>query len=261
MASARTGKNTGPRSVRSTAITRPEHQDPDLGDHEHADVEPQPARARRAATPRPRARRRTSRGPAASPASSPARARRPPRTPAWTRTRPASSAGRASAGTQPLPRERAELRRDGWRRHRSSGADPAEASHCCSSVVERAGGPQPLDGIGHAPGERAALVQHGAELLGCASAGRQLPDDLAVVQLGRGDVERRGQVDDDRVHLAVRECQLGVVVGVEHGRLGRGRDLGDDRVVAGGADLRAQPGVLQPGDRVVAPANRLDVRR
>src|SRR5262245_19533750 len=76
----------------------------------------------------------------------------------------------------------------------------------------RAVRPQAAERAVHALDERVALAEDHPEMLARAAL-RQLPDDRAVVELGRHDVERGGQVDDDPVDLARLEGGDRVVVG------------------------------------------------
>ena len=98
-----------------------------------------------------------------------------------------------------------------------------------------------------------SFVQQQAELVAALAGVLELADDHAVVELGRGDEEGGRQVDDDRVHLAVLQRELGVVVAVEHHRVGVGGDDLGQHVEARGADLGADPQALEVGE-VVAPS-------
>ena len=75
------------------------------------------------------------------------------------------------------------------------------------------------------------------------------PTTVAVGNLDGGQVERGRQVDDDRVDLAVLQRRDDVVGVVEDFRLARRVDHFFDRFEAGGADLDADLGVLQVGER------------
>jgi hypothetical protein len=92
-------------------------------------------------------------------------------------------------------------------RHESSGAPPVPASQVFSSTASVPSWRNWSDRAADAPGQRRALVQHDAELLRHADL-RQLPDDLAAVELRRGHVERGGQVDDQAVDGAVLQRLL-----------------------------------------------------
>src|SRR5665648_366324 len=93
-------------------------------------------------------------------------------------------------------------------------------------VGERPVRTQGVDGGRHGIGERAALVQDQAELVG-GVAGRQLADQDAVLELGGGDVQRGRQVDDDRVDQTGGQCLL---------------DLG--RVVVAGGEVEVRPALV-----------------
>src|SRR4051794_8742094 len=65
-------------------------------------------------------------------------------------------------------------------------------------LLELAGGTKPVDRVGHACGERRVLREQRAPLV--APGGGELSDDGRIGNLGRRDVQGRGQVGDDRVH-------------------------------------------------------------
>ena len=133
--------------------------------------------------------------------------------------------------------------------HDRTGAPSVPASHCVSSSASvpslfsasTAWLTQPVSGL--------PLASTSPNWSGVPEPGRQLADDHAVVELGGGDVERGRQVDHDAVDLAVLQRLHRQVVGVVDPRLGRRLDLVGDRGVGGGADLGAELGLLERGDR------------
>jgi hypothetical protein len=111
-----------------------------------------------------------------------------------------------------------------------------------SAVGQLAGIAEIVDGLGDTCGERAALVQHDAELLSLLGTGGQLADDDPVGQFAL-HLEGCRQIQHQRIDLTVRQRSLGVVVVVEH------RDGWIERFgggVAGRADLGAELQALEP---------------
>ena len=80
-----------------------------------------------------------------------------------------------------------------------------------SSVAQRVHGPA------QALGEWAVPVQDQPELLDLATDLGELADDDAALDLRGSQEEGGGQVDNERVDLAVVQRELGVVVGVVFG--------------------------------------------
>src|SRR5665648_446035 len=114
-------------------------------------------------------------------------------------------------------------------------------------VGERPVRTQGVDGGRHGIGERAALVQDQAELVG-GVAGRQLADQDAVLELGGGDVQRGRQVDDDRVDQTGGQCLLDLVVVVEQLDVSGRGDGGLGDLGARGAHHRTDPQVGEVGE-------------
>ena len=113
-------------------------------------------------------------------------------------------------------------------------------------ALELAAGAQLGQRLVDARRELGALLQQQPPLV---AAGRlELPDDLRVGDLGRGQVIGRRQVDDDRVDALDLQRPHRVVGVVEGLRRLRRLDRRVDRVVAGGAELHAELG-LRPGRR------------
>jgi len=141
-------------------------------------------------------------------------------------------------GTAPeLPGASSITRSAGYSR---MGAPAFSDIHSCvissSSVSARSG-----DGLVHAVGERAVLLQHQAEVLLLVPGCRELADDGAVLHLDRGDEEGRGQVDHDAVHLPrVERGDGGIVAVVDRWLLAR-LDLLFDVREAGRTHLRPKP--------------------
>src|SRR6185312_8375764 len=106
-------------------------------------------------------------------------------------------------------------------------------------LLDRAVPPEPVEGLVDAAPKRVALLEDHAEPLLRAERG-ELPDDDAVRYLHGGHVERRRQVDDDAVDLAVLERLHRGVVRVVDERARRGLDAVDDVRVARRAELRAE---------------------
>ncbi len=98
-----------------------------------------------------------------------------------------------------------------------SGA-PAFASQVCWSFAIVPFDVSASIALFDATDERVALLEHEPEALLRARRG-QLADDDAVVELRRRDVERRRQVDDDPVDLAVLQRLDRLVVVVEDERV------------------------------------------
>src|SRR6185503_17922391 len=98
----------------------------------------------------------------------------PRRTPRSTRVRSASTGGPGTADRRP-GRWRPWSRKD---RRATSAGEP----HLLQ-LEQLAGIAELVDGLGHARRERAALVQHDAELLRLLGTGGQLADDDPVGQL------------------------------------------------------------------------------
>src|SRR5918997_1734200 len=273
-ANARTGTNTGPRSVRSTAMARPRTA---------------------ISTPQTSITRMFSQRPVAT-AGSASQARAGSKKVSRTLGQPGvavTPATRAATSTTELTTamtvDRVDCRRrkairssssadgcqplvvTGYGRSLSKALRQAQGALASASgqdgravragqplllqLLQRAVGLQRVDGRADARGERTALGQHHSELVRRARAGRQLTDDRSVVELRGRDVERRRQVDHDAVDLPVLQRLDGEVVGVVDGRLGGGLDLLGDGGVGGGAHLGGQFGVLElrnrlrPGDR------------
>ena len=84
--------------------------------------------------------------------------------------------------------------------------------------------------------ERVPLLEDHAEVL-AGRARRELAENLAVRHLRRRDVERRRQVDDERVRLAVLQRGDRGIVGVVDGGLLRGLDVVLDVLIARRAEL------------------------
>ena len=91
----------------------------------------------------------------------------------------------------------------------------------------------------------AALLEEHPELLLLAGVRLELPDEHAVRDLDRGDVERGRQVGEDRVDLVVLQRLLGGVGALEDQRVLVGLDHVADRGQRGGAGLRAEAQALQ----------------
>src|SRR6266540_2690065 len=103
------------------------------------------------------------------------------------------------------------------------------------------------DRLVHARRQRAALLQHEPEVL-LAADRRELADDEAVRHLlGTGDVERRRQVDDDPVDLLRLQAGIDVVGGVVDRRLLARLDVLRDVVVARRPELDAELVLLDVG--------------
>src|SRR5690349_21072595 len=154
------------------------------------------------------------------------------------RRRAASRATRRSAGVltgpavAPLPL--LELGR--------LGPDPL-----VGDLLELAGALQRVDRVGDAGGQRGALLEHGAPVVG--ALGAELADDLGSLDLGVAEVDDGREVRHDRVDLAVLQRADDVGGRVVHPRLLARRDLLVHGVEAGGAHLHADLGVLQVGER------------
>src|SRR5918997_900736 len=228
-ANARTGTNTGPRSVRSTAMARPRTA---------------------ISTPQTSITRMFSQRPAAT-AGSASQARAGSKKVSRTGCQPLVVTGCGLSLSKALRQAQGALASASGQDGRAVRA----GQPLLLQLLQRAVGLQRVDGRADARGERTALGQHHPELVRRARAGRQLTDDRSVVELRGRDVERRRQVDHDAVDLTVLQRLDGEVVGVVDGRLGRGLDLLGDGGVGGGAHLGGQFGVLElrnrlrPGDR------------
>ena len=109
-----------------------------------------------------------------------------------------------------------------------------------------AGVDQALDRLRDAGGERRVLLQEGAPLVaaGCG----ELADHGRLRDLGRGQVEGRRHVDDDRLDLPVLERGNDVVRGLQYRRGLARLDLRLDRLEARGPDLHADLRVGEVGE-------------
>src|SRR6185369_16886948 len=122
----------------------------------------------------------------------------PRRTPRSTRVRSASTGGPGTADRRP-GRWRPWSRKD----RRATGA----GEPFLLQLGQLAGIAELVDGLGHACGERAAPVQHDAELLSLLASGRQLADDDPVRQLSLHG-EGCWQIQYQRIDLAVGQRGL-----------------------------------------------------
>ena len=113
--------------------------------------------------------------------------------------------------------------------HCRTGTSTTSDSHCFSMSASLPESFSEVSAWSTQGVELAALLEEHPELLLLAGLRLELADDRALRDLHGGDVERRRQVGEDRVDLAVEQRLLGLVGVVEDQRLRRRLDHVGDR--------------------------------